>query len=415
MPYDDARGPVEDNDHPSRRDPVTVAPARADAAPREREQPAPDKAGDKAASRAPDQSSGGGGASKGKDDAPKRHSIVPMIVLAVVILVAIIGGGYYWWSNKDLASTDDAYTDGRAITIASQVSGYVVDLAVTDNQFVKQGDVILRIDPRDYIAARDQARGTLEAAEGQLAASKAGILVARKNFPARLASAQAQLQSARAKLTNAASDARRQHAVTRGATTQQQVDQADAALLQAQADVAQAEAAVQQAAPVQENIDQTAAQASQVEGQVAQARAQLAQAELNIGYTTIRAPQDGWVTKRNVERGNYLTAGASVMSLVSPQVWVTANFKENQLDRMRPGQPVDIEVDAYPSLQLKGHVDSVQLGTGGRFTAFPAENATGNFVKIVQRVPVKIVIDSGLDPKIPLPLGLSVSPVVSLK
>jgi membrane fusion protein (multidrug efflux system) len=153
----------------------------------------------------------------------------------------------------------------------------------------------------------------------------------------------------------------------------------------------------------------------QLEGQVAQARAQLEQAQINLGYTTVTAPQDGWVTKRNVDRGNYVAAGAEIMSLVSPQVWVTANFKETQLDRMRPGQAVDIAVDAYPGLKLRGHVDSIQLGSGSKFTAFPPENATGNFVKIVQRVPVKIDIDSGLDPKVTLPLGISVEPSVELK
>jgi membrane fusion protein (multidrug efflux system) len=121
------------------------------------------------------------------------------------------------------------------------------------------------------------------------------------------------------------------------------------------------------------------------------------------------------VTRRNVERGTFVNPGGSLMSVVSPEVWVTANFKESQLDRMRPGQPVRIGVDAYPGLSLRGHVDSIQKGSGGRFSAFPAENATGNFVKIVQRVPVKIVIDEGMDPALPLPLGLSVVPTVMLE
>ena len=128
-----------------------------------------------------------------------------------------------------------------------------------------------------------------------------------------------------------------------------------------------------------------------------------------------RAPQDGWITRRNVEKGNYVTPGQQVFSIVSPEVWITANFKENQLNRMRPGQHVRVSIDAYPSLKLGGHIDSVQLGSGSKFTAFPPENATGNFVKIVQRVPVKIDIDSGLDPRLPLPLGISVDPTVDLK
>lgn len=152
-----------------------------------------------------------------------------------------------------------------------------------------------------------------------------------------------------------------------------------------------------------------------MKGQVEQAQAKLDQAKLNLSWTEVRAPQDGWITKRNVEVGNYINVGQQIFSIVSPEVWVTANFKEGQLDHMRPGQKVRIKIDAYPSLDLHGHVDSIQLGSGSKFTAFPPENATGNFVKVVQRVPVKIVIDSGLDPNMPLPLGISAEPTVTVK
>jgi membrane fusion protein (multidrug efflux system) len=330
-------------------------------------------------------------------------------------LLPLIGGGWYWYATRNEVTTDDAYTDGNAITVAPQVSGQVVELAVNDNQHVMPGQVLIRIDPRPFAAARDQARGQLEAAQGQLAAAQAALALARQVYPARLASAQAQQQAAQAVLFRAQSDLRRQEALPRRATTQQEIDQAVAAQRQAAAQVAQAEAAVREAAPVAENIAQAEAQVKQLEGQVAQAKAQLDQAELNLSWATVRAAQEGWVTKRNVEKGNYVTAGAAIMSLVTPQVWVTANFKETQLDRMRPGQPVRISVDAYPGLDLRGHVDSIQRGSGSRFTAFPPENATGNFVKIVQRVPVKIDIDSGLDPNLPLPLGLSVEPTVTVK
>lgn len=360
---------------------------------------------------------GGKGGDRGDKDGTKQKRTSPWVwVILAIIVAGLIAAGVVWYiATKDQESTDDAFTDGNAVPIASKVSGYVVDRAVNDNQFVKSGEVIVKIDKRDYVVARDQANGNVAVAQGQLASAQASLAVAKKNFPARLASANAQLQSARAEQFRAEKDAARQHAVSRAATTQQQVDQADAALLTAKADVAKAEAAVQEATPVQENINQSSAQASQVEGTLAQAKAQLEQADLNLSYTTVAAPQDGWVTKRNVDKGTYLTAGSTMLQLVSPQVWVTANFKESQLDRMRPGQKVDISVDAYPGLKLEGHVDSIQLGTGSKFSAFPAENATGNFVKIVQRVPVKIVIDSGLDPKLPLPLGISVSPTVHLK
>jgi membrane fusion protein (multidrug efflux system) len=150
-------------------------------------------------------------------------------------------------------------------------------------------------------------------------------------------------------------------------------------------------------------------------GTLMQAAASIRSAQLNLEWCVVRAPDDGWITKRNVEVGNYMQPGAQIFSIVSPDLWITANFKENQLNRIRPGQSVKIDVDSYPSLKLVGHVDSVQLGSGSKFTAFPPENATGNFVKIVQRVPVKIIVDSGLDPNLPLPLGISVEPTISLK
>ncbi len=346
-----------------------------------------------------------------------RNAARPWVRLGmIIVLILLIAGGiWYWLSTKDIAETDDAYTDGRAITISPHVNGYVVSLDVNDNQFVHKGDALIHIDPRDYIAARNRAEGQLAAAEGQLQAFQQAVEVAKINFPARLLQAEASLNSAQANLFKANTDFKRQHNLPRAATTQQDVDYATANQQAAIAQVAQAEAAVREAQPVRPNITQTTATVSQQQGAVEQARAQLAQAELDLERAVVRAPQDGWITKRNVEQGNYVQAAQQIFSIVSPDVWITANFKEDQLNRMRPGQPADIFVDAYPGLKLTGHVDSVQLGSGSKFTAFPPENATGNFVKIVQRVPVKILIDSGLDPAIPLPLGLSAEQSVKLK
>ncbi|MBV9654379.1 MAG: HlyD family secretion protein [Acetobacteraceae bacterium] len=350
-------------------------------------------------------------AKPGETPAPKKRPWV-RIILILVALAAVIGGVTYWFLTRNEESTDDAYTDGRAVAIASHVSGYVTALNVRDNQFVHKGDVLVEIDPRDYIAARDQAQGNLLSTQGQLEGARYSSEVARKNFPARLGQAQAQLQAAKATLFKAQNDYNRQHSLPKGATTQQEVDAATAALQSAQGQVAEAEAQVQQATPVQANIGETDSRVDQLAGIEKQAQAQLDQANLNLAWTKVTAPQDGWITKRNVELGNFVQSGQSLFSLVTPEVWITANFKESQLARMRPGQRVDIEVDGYPDLKLKGHLDSIQLGSGSKFSAFPAENATGNFVKIVQRVPVKIVIDSGLDPNRPLPLGLSVVPIV---
>jgi membrane fusion protein (multidrug efflux system) len=317
-------------------------------------------------------------------DTHRRRRPAVFIVGIVVVAALVLGGFYYWYTNRNIVSTDDAYTDGRVVTIAPQISGLVVSLDVTDNQFVHKGDPLIHIDPRPYTNQRDRAQGSLDSAKAQAAGQGLLAEIARKNFPALYQQAQAQLLTAQANLARAQADYDRQRSLPKAATAQQEVDAALDALRQSQA-------------------------------QVEQAQAELDQQALNLSWTVVTAPQDGWITRRNVEMGNYVTPGQQIFSIVSPDVWITANFKENQLDGLRPGQSVKIDVDAYPELNLHGHVDSVQMGSGAKFTAFPPENATGNFVKIVQRVPVKIIIDSGLDPKVPLPLGISVVPTVTVR
>ncbi|HLY56806.1 MAG TPA: HlyD family secretion protein, partial [Stellaceae bacterium] len=275
--------------------------------------------------------------------------------------------------------------------------------------------LLVEIDPRDYQLARDKASTQLALDRAQLASAEAGLDIARVRYPADLASAQATTASAKATRDKAAADYDRQRRVDARATTQQQIDAAGQALHTAEAQLSDAEARERTAGLVQQNIAVAEAQVRQLSAAADQAKVLLDQADLDLSHTRITAPQDGWVTKRNVQLGSYLQVGQSLFSLVSTRVWVTANFKESQLADMRPGQHARIRIDAYPSLDLEGHVDSIQMGTGSRFTAFPAENATGNYVKIVQRVPVKIVIDRGLDPNLPLPLGLSVDPVVELR
>jgi membrane fusion protein (multidrug efflux system) len=355
------------------------------------------------------------GPAQGAESDTAARSARLRLIGGVLGALALIGGIYYWLSSRTVESTDDAFTDGRASAIAPQVAGQVTALDVRDNQFVRKGDPLVHIDQRQFLIDRDQAKGALDTAKAQLQGFRYGSEIARKNFPAQLAQAQAQLATAQAVEARAAADYQRQKSLPAKATTQQEIDAAAAAWKQAKAQVALAEAQVVAAQPVPQRIGEADTQVGQFQGQVESAQARLDQANLNLSWSTVAAPQDGWVTKRNVEVGNYVTAGQQIMSLVSPEVWVTANFKENQLARMRPGQKVDIEVDGFPQLKLKGHLESIQLGAGSKFTAFPPENATGNYVKIVQRVPVKISIDSGLDPSVPLPLGLSVTPRVHLE
>jgi membrane fusion protein (multidrug efflux system) len=355
------------------------------------------------------------GGEDGKDGGKKPKSRLPIIILIAVAVVAIIAGIVYWLITRNQESTDDAYTEGNAVSIAPKVSGYVVENRVNDNIFVHAGDLLLKIDPRDYVVARDQAQANLDAALAEEASAEVDLTTTRVRAPANLAQARAQLMQAQANLEQSENDSRRQHGVDPRATTQTNVDQATTAVRSNVANVRSAEAQVSVASLVKETIRTAEATLEQRKSQVEQARANLAQAELNLSYTDVTAPQDGQVTRRNVDLGTFLQAGQQVFYLVTRDVWIVANFKETQLDRMRIGQAVDMKVDAYSQLRLRGHIDSIQGGSGARFTAFPPENATGNFVKIVRRVPVKIVIDHGLERWPFLPLGLSVEPTVYLR
>lgn len=351
----------------------------------------------------------------GTPPAPPKKNAVPRMIFAGVLAALVIGGGAYWLSTRGTENTDDAYTDGRSAAISPKVAGYVRTLNVSDNTKVKAGQVLLEIDPRDFVTARDKAAATLAFDQAQLKNAEVALDIAKVKYPADLESARAAVDSAKASLTRAHADHERQRRVDVRATTEQQIDASTQGEIAAQATLADAQSKLRIAQLVQDNIDAAEAQVKQLEAQVGAAKADVDQAELNLGYTKVVAPFDGWVTKRNVELGSYIQVGQSLFSLVSPEVWITANFKESQLASMRAGQKVKIAVDAYPDLKLEGHVDSIQMGSGSRFTAFPAENATGNFVKIVQRVPVKIVIDKGLDNNQSLPLGLSVDPTVTTK
>jgi membrane fusion protein (multidrug efflux system) len=340
-----------------------------------------------------------------KDDRPK--SKWPLVILAAVVVLVVIAGVVFWFLTRNQESTDDAYTEGNAVAIAPKVAGYVIERNVDDNSFVHAGDVMLRIDPRDYITARDQAQSNLDLARAQLRSAEIDLDIARVRYPADRQQTEAQLEQARANQINAGREYVRQHTVDRRATTQSTIDQATTQFEAARANTEQIQAQLHVASLVRQNIDNTGSTLKQRQAQVEQAEASLAQAELNLSYTYIRAPQDGWITRRNVDVGTYAQVGQQVFYVVSPQTWVVANFKETQLDRMHIGQHVTIAVDAYSKLKLHGHIDSIQQGSGARFTTFPSENATGNYVKIV--------IDDGIDPRVGLPLGLSVEPTVDLK
>jgi len=350
------------------------------------------------------------------DETPRKSpGKKPLIILAVVVVVMVIVALFFWLTTRNIETTDDAFTEADAVTIAPKASGYVTELKVKDNQRVKKGDLLVVIDPRDATAQRDQAQAQLGLAQAQLHQAQAQLALARVQYPAQKDQALAQQARAQANYNNAQEDYKRQRGVDPRATSQRNIDAASAQLRSARAELTNAQAQVEVASQVALQIRQQETNVEARQSQVEQAQAQLNTANLNLSYTEVRAPYDGFVTKRNVQVGTLVQAGSSLFSLVSADTWIVANFKESQLARMKPGDKVEIGIDAWPDLKVEGHVDSVQMGSGSRFSAFPSENATGNYVKIVQRVPVKIVIDKGLDASHPLPIGLSVEPKVTVE
>jgi membrane fusion protein, multidrug efflux system len=324
------------------------------------------------------------------------------------VLLAGAAGALIWWLNaRNYESTDDAFIDARTVAISAQINGAITEVPVDDNQAVEAGTPLARIDDRDFRAALAQANAQIDQANAAIANLDAQLDAQQ----ARIDQAQKQVSEAQAALTfSQQEDARAQALFQRGAGTQQQAQQTASNLRQNQAafDAAQANLV---AAQKQVGVLQTQRQISA--GQLEQANAAKEQADANLSRTVIVAPAAGRVTKLTAAKGVYAQTGQSLMMFVPREVWVTANFKETQLADMRVGQGVDISVDAYPDRPLHGHVDSIQSGSGAVFSLLPPENATGNFVKVVQRVPVKIVFDQ--PPDVYLGPGMSVVPDVKVR
>jgi membrane fusion protein (multidrug efflux system) len=324
-----------------------------------------------------------------------------------MVLVVATGGYLYWDDSRHFESTDDAFIAARNFAIAPKVSGYVVAVPVTDNQHVAAGDVIARIDDRDYRVALAQADAQVAAAQANIQNIDAQTAVQQ----AQVSQSQAQLEQTQAGLVFAQEQAARyQDLAQRGAGSVQNAQQYSSSLLQQQAALKTAEAAVTAA---ERQVAASKAQRETAEANLAQAKAQRDQAELNLSYTIVTAAQPGRVVNLTAAVGQFASAGTNLTMFVPDEIWVDANFKETQLDAMRPGQPAEIEIDAYPERVLHGHVASVQPGSGPAFSLLPPENATGNYVKIVQRVPVKIVFDNP-PADIALGPGMSVVPTVRI-
>lgn len=393
-------------------------------------------------------------------------------IILIAAAVIVIGGIAAWWHYSGRESTDDAQIEGHIHQVASRAAGTVLEVAVRENQPVKAGQVLVRIDPRDYEVALSSARaeladaraaaaaarvgvpiasattsGQYSAARAKVGNAEAGLVAARSEVDAaraNLAVAEARLKEAKVEAERAARDrdrlkplfekdevSRQQYdaAVSAADAAAAAVESAAAAVTHAQQNVALAQARQQQsegsltsaradlqtAATAPEQMSATRSRAASAEARVQLAEAAVKQAELMLGYTTVKAPVDGVIGRKSVEVGQVVQVGQPLFAVVFlDDVWVTANFKETQLAEMRPKQPATVEVDAY-GRDFKAHIESIGAATGARFSLLPAENASGNFVKVVQRLPVKIVFEPGQDPAHLLRPGMSVVATVKVR
>jgi membrane fusion protein (multidrug efflux system) len=394
------------------------------------------------------------------------------LIIGAVLLLALGAGGWAW-STAGRENTDDAQVDAHMTQLAARIGGTVTKVAVDDNQLVEAGALLVQLDPGDYQVAVDKARAELADAEAGAVAAQAGIPItsttAASNMTtarggitqaqsgvtasekeidaarARIVSAQARLREAEANAAKSARDVERLRGLlAKDEVSQQMFDAtiataeaqkaavdsarsqvaeaeagvrvAESKLAQARAGEDQARAEMQTAQTGPSQVTATRARAAAAEAHAQQARAELAQAELNLQYATVKAPVRGIVSKKGINIGQVVQAGQPLLAIVQiDDVWVTANFKETQLKDMRPGQRAVISVDAYGGRRYQGKVDSIAGATGARFSLLPPENATGNFVKVVQRVPVKIVLDPGQNDEHLLRPGMSVTPTVYFK
>ncbi len=321
-----------------------------------------------------------------KNEKPKgiKRTITGIVVVAVLVLA-----GVYIHNEMQYESTDDAYVETTTVNVAPRVSGQIEDVFVTDNQHVKEGDLVAIIDDADYKIKLEQADSSFEK-----------IKLDQQNAKANQAAAESNIKLAKKDLD------RYRNLYEQGAVSKQTYDSAKVNYDNAQAGLTQANQAL-----FSDKSGKTVADAN-----LRTAKAAKDKAALDLSYTKIYAPQSGTVSSRRVEKGMYVTAGSPLFTLVPENVWVVANFKENQLRGMKPGQAVDIKIDTYPNKVFKGKIDSIQRASGAKSSLFPPENAVGSFVKIVQRIPVKIVFTEQIDPsEYNIVPGMSVVPKVKVK
>jgi membrane fusion protein (multidrug efflux system) len=360
--------------------PAPAAPGSAPAS-----APASPPAGPPAA--APGAPAGGapGGAAPGKTPPNKRV----LIIVGIIAIVALAAGGRMWYRSENFVDTDNAYVAGHVHPVSSRIAGIVTKVMVDDNQVVKAGDVIAELDPADQNVRVEQIQAQIASAKQQVVQAEAGIVQAR----AQSSGASAQVAQAQAQVVRANQDATRFSQLfnsTMKAVSKAEVDQANATRTGAAADLKARRDNVKAA---EANIDAAESARDVLKTQVRVLETQLKDARLQAGYNRILAPVAGRVGKRSVEVGARVQPGQQLAAIVQDDVWVTANFKETQLPGLAPGQEVEMKVDALPDYKMIGHIDSFSPASGNQFALLPADNATGNFTKVVQRVPVKLVFD----------------------
>ncbi|HTP65078.1 MAG TPA: HlyD family secretion protein [Geobacteraceae bacterium] len=337
-----------------------------------------------------------------KDSAPpskngngrKRAGFILLLLLAG----GIVTGLWLWFNSKTHVTTDNAFIESHVFNISARVPGTVTHVMVIDNQFVKKGDLLVELDPVDYRVRVANAEANLDIAKNETASNYAQVDAAR-----------AALNSDKAKLDQAELDLERGKALyKKEVIPKEQLDRLETARRVAAAKLVETEGSVRRALAILGLSGPGARDAL-----IARRKAELDESRLNLSYTRICAPADGYITRKSVEQGNNIQAGQAMMALVAlNDVWITANYKERQLSHVAPGQKVEFTVDTYPGLRFAGVVDSIMAGTGAAFSLLPPENATGNYVKVVQRIPVKIVINRESDPRHLLRVGMSVVPTI---
>lgn len=344
------------------------------------------------------------------EQAPKGKRS-PFVLL--LLLLAILAGGYYGYQRYQFGQqheeTDDAQVEGDLYPVLPRAGGPVLTVKVTDNQPVKKGEVLVTIDPADYQQRVNAAEAVLAAAQAQVTAARAAVGTAQANVRATQTSTGVS-DASRGRLQK---DLKRSEFLRREDIIPQ--SEYDAIRANLQSTSAQRATAQDQVTVARQQVIEAQQKVAVAQAAVRQHQTELDNAKLQLSYTTITAPADGTVSRKSVQPGQVVSPGQQLLSLVaSSSTWVVANFKETQLETMKVGQPVKLEVDAYPNEEFSGHIESLSAATGARFALLPPDNASGNFVKVTQRVPVKIVLDKA-DPQHPLRAGMSVNAIVTVK